>query len=208
MFPPPPRCTRQGQAMQLRPAAGVLYVVTALFTGYWGLRMMFTPGGVWWLLGMFGAPILLLVGGILTFFPQAKKKWLVSLALVIPLVIWVAFLREFLWTYWTFTAAVALVAWGILELASAPKRNWLAGFVASLILAASWIPMSVEALSEYFSPQSKGWDPTLLTLLLVPWVLIVASIIAGIALSKSPGLGAIENGGGLRQPTGHVGEAR
>jgi hypothetical protein len=173
-------------------SAGTLYVVTAFLTGYWGLRMMFTPGGVWWLLSMFGAPILLLVAGILTLFPQVKKRWLLSLAVAIPLVIWVAFLREFLWTYWIFTAAVALIAWGILALASALKKNWLAGFVASLILAASWTPMSVEALSEYFSPQSKGWDPTLLSLVLVPWVLIVASIIAGIALSKSksPGPGA------------------
>jgi hypothetical protein len=61
--------------------------------------------------------------------------------------------------------------------------------------------MSVEALSEYFSPQSKGWDPTLLSLVLVPWVLIVASIIAGIALSKSPGPGAV---GRLGESAEHI----
>lgn len=190
--------------MSMRWEAGILYAVTALVTGYWGLRMMFTPGGVWWLLSMFGAPILLLVGGVLTLFPQVKKRWLVSLAGAIPLVIWAAFLREFLWIYWTFTAAVALATWGILALASALKRNWIAGFMASLILAASWTPISVEVSVEYFSPKNTGTDPMILILVLGPWVLIIASLSAGIALSKSPEPGAVRNGEGLgEQPAAH-----
>lgn len=173
--------------MLKRWAAGFLYLVTALFTGYWGLRFTFAPAGVWWLLTMLGAPILMLVGGVLTLFPRVKKVWLVALAGTILFVIWVAFIREFLWVYWVFAVAVVLVTWGILALASALKREWLAGFVASVILAASWAPVSVEVWVEYFSPKNPGTDQMgLILLVLVPWVLIVASLIAGVALSKSP----------------------
>lgn len=174
----------------MRWTAGILYTVTALVTGYWGLRVMFTPsnGGrfFWWPLIMFGAPILLLVAGILTLFPQVKKRWLVALAGIILFVIWVALIRDFSWTYCTFAVAVTLITWGIVAFTSALKRNWVGGFVASLILAASWTPISVEVSVEYFSPKASGTDPMILILVLAPWVFIIASIIAGIALSKSP----------------------
>lgn len=177
--------------MQLRRAAGILHIVTAFFTGYWGLRMMFAPfpsgSFFWWPLTMFGAPILLLIGGILTLFPRMKKIWLIAIAGTIVLGVWVAFLRDFDLVFWVFAASVALATYGILALTSALRRNWLSGLVASLALAISWIPMSVEVLAQYLSPQSKGWDPPLLlSLVLAPWILILASIVAASILSKSP----------------------
>lgn len=191
--------------MLMRWTAGILYAVTALVTGYLGLRVMFTPSGggrfFWWPLIMFGAPILLLVGGILTLFPQVKKRWLVALAGTILFVVWVAFVRDFSWTYWIFAVAVTLVTWGILALTSALKRNWVGGFMASLILAASWIPVSVEVLVEYFSPKPPNPDPAALLWVLAPSILAFASLIAGVASSKSSG--AIK-GDRLGQPAEHA----
>jgi hypothetical protein len=100
-----------------RIAEGGLYIVTALITGYRTLQLVFTPSGgpfFWWPLVMFGASILLMVA----------------------LIMWIAFLREFLWIFWMFEVTVTLLTWGILGLASVLNRNWIAGFVASLILAA------------------------------------------------------------------------
>jgi hypothetical protein len=180
-------------------AAGGLYVVTALITGYRALPLVFAPSGglfFWWPLVMFGASILLMVGGTQTLAPRMKQRWSVAIAAAVPLIMWIAFLREFLWIFWIFAVTVTLLTWGILALASALNRNWIAGFAASLILAVSWLPISVEALVEYFSPKPPASDPTALLWLVTPNALALVSLVAGIVLCKSPTSGASSAGGG------------
>ena len=149
--------------MPIRQTVGILYVVTAIVSGYWGLRVMFTPsfGGrfFWWPLIFFGAPILLLVGGILTLFPQLKKRWLLALTGTIFFLIWVAFIRDSMWIFWIFAVAVTLVIWGVLTLSSLLQKGWVVARIASLLLAALWIPPSVHALSVYFSQWPSNPDP-------------------------------------------------
>lgn len=177
--------------MLMRWAAGVLYAVTALVTGYWGLQAMFTPSGggrfFWWPLIMFGAPILLLVGGILAIFPQAKKRWLVTLAGTILLVVWVALIRNFSKTYLIFAVVVILITWAVLALASALRNAGVVPFIASLTLAASWLPGSVYAFHAYLVTIPPIANALLLLPLLVPWALIMGSIIIAALLFRFPG---------------------
>jgi len=181
-----------------RAAAGSLYVVTSLITGYRALLFVFAPSGglfFWWPLVMFGASILLMVGGIQTLAPRMKQRWSVAIAAAVPLIMWIALLREFLWIFWMFAVTVTLLTWGILALASALRRNWIAGVAASLLLAASWLPISVEALAEYLSPKPPNPEPTALLWLVMPNALAVVCLVAGIVLCRSPISGASSAGG-------------
>jgi hypothetical protein len=188
-------------------SAGILYVVTAFQTGYLVLYAMLQTvnGGPWswWYPIMLGASILLLVGGVHVVAFRVKEGWLVVLAAALPLAMCGAFgglpLR-----CWVFAIAVAVVTWASLALASAFKRAAITGLIATLILAASWVPPSVRTLSVYFSAKPPDPNPVALLWLLAPWVLIVASIIAGIVLSKSSGPGAVKNGGALGQRAEHI----
>ena len=189
--------------MPVRQAAGVLYVVTALISGYWETSLMLRPliGGPWswWYIIMLGASVLLLVGGVHTVAPQVRWGWLVALAVVVPLVLWGLF-RDGSWVWPTFTVVTALVAWGTLVLASALQRGSIVAIIASVALAAWWVPASVRTLSAYFSPRPSSPDSMELLWALTPALLIIASIITGIVLSKSPGPGGV---GRLGQPAAH-----
>jgi len=174
----------------MRRLAGTIYIVTALVTGYWGLVAMFTPSGgggmFWWPLTMFGAPILLLVGGILTFFPQAKKGWLVGLVGAILFATWATLIRDFSLTYWIFAVGLVFVTLGVLVLASALTRTEVVALIATLALTASWLPGSVNAARAYFFPNPPSVNPPVMFPLLAFWALIItASVLSGIAFFRS-----------------------
>ena len=177
--------------MSMKRAAGVLYGVTALVSGYLGLRMIFTPssGGrfFWWPLIMFGAPILLLVGSILTIFPQVRKIWLVALAGTILFLIWVAFMRDFSGAYLIFAVALIVTTWAAIGLASALRRPVVVALGASLILTMSWIPGSFYAFRATLSAVPPIANALVLLPLLVLWALIIASLITGAMLWRSSG---------------------
>jgi len=190
--------------MQLRQAAGVLYVATALVSGYTEVSLMLRPliGGPWswWYVIMLGASILLLVGGVHTVAPHVRWGWLVALAVIVPLVLWSLF-RDGSWVWLVFTVATALVAWGALALASIFQRGSVVAIIASVALAVWWVPASVRTLGAYFSPRPSSADPMELLWALTPTLLIIASVIIGVVLSKSPGPGAV---GKLGQPPEHI----
>ena len=177
--------------MLMRRLAGIFHVLTALATGYWGLQMIFTPssGGrfFWWPLIMLGASILLLLAGIFVLFPQMKKMWLTALAAALLFFIWVTLIRDFSWIYCIFAVAVTLATWGTLAFASAVKRAGIAAFIASAMLAASWLPGSINAFRAYLFPNPPAANPPVLLPLLVLWALIIASITTGAVLSKYRG---------------------
>ena len=173
----------------------VLYLVTGLITGFLGLRAMFAPssfsGPFYWLpLIALGAPILLLVGAILTLFPRVKKGILVAVPGIILFVVWVAFIRESSWTYWIFSVAVILVNLGVLAICSATHKDDLAALIASLLLAVIWIPGSLHRflanLSLVFGLPNESLLTTLPVLLI--WALIIACVICGFKLMKTPAL--------------------
>lgn len=175
---------------QIRQGAGVLYVVTALVSGYWASYLIgrASIGGPssWWYPITLGASVLLLVGGVHTALPDLKRSWLVAIAAGVSLLPWNlgAWLREGL----TFALVVTLVSWGALAAASTWKRAWIVAFIASVLLAAWWIPASVYNLGVYFSPKQSSLSPMQLAETLIPSVLVVASLIAGPILSRNPGV--------------------
>jgi len=189
--------------MPVRQAAGVLYIVTALISGYWEISLMLRPliGGPWswWYVITLGASVLLLVGGIHTVAPQIRWGWLVGLAVIVPLVLWGLF-RDGSWVWLAFTIVTALAAWGAFVLASTLHRSSVVAIIASAALAVWWVPASVHTLGAYFSPRPSSPDPMELLWALTPALLVIASIIVGVILSKSPGPGAV---GGLGQPAAH-----
>lgn len=194
--------------MPLRQAAGILYVVTAIVSGYWEVSLMLRPliGGPWswWYMIMLGASVLLLVGGVHTVAPQVREGWLVALAAIVPLLLGGLF-RYWSWVWLIFIVATVLVAWGTLTLASVLQRGWVVAFLASVLLAAWWVPASVRTFDAYLSPRPpSNPNPTELLWALTPALLIIASVILGVVLSRLPG-GALRNGGALGgQPAAHV----
>jgi len=189
--------------MPLRQAAGILYIVTAIVSGYWEASLMLRPliGGPWswWYIIMLGASVLLLVGGVHSIAPQVRCGWLVALAVIVPLILWTAF-RDGSWVWLLFTVVMALVAWGTLALASTVQRSSVVAIIASVVLATWWVPASVRTLGAYFSPTPGSPDPMELLWALTPALLVIASVIIGVVSSKSAGRGGV---GGLGQPAAH-----
>ncbi len=191
----------------MRPIAGIFHAVVAVVTGYWGLQVMFSDssGGrfFWWPVTMLGASILLLVGSVLILFPQMKKRWLVGLAGTILFIIWVAFMRDFSWTYCIFAAAVTLITWGTLAFASTLKRPATAPLLASLMLTVAWLPSSVYAFRVTFAAIPPFTNALVLGRLLVLWALVITSVIVGAVLSRLPALEAVRSSEGPGgQPAG------
>jgi hypothetical protein len=176
--------------------AAILHIVTALVTGFVGLRVMFTPLNVgrfyWWPLITFGAPLLLLIGGILILFPHVKRKSLVALVGTVLFVVWVAFIHDLLWTFLVFAVAVVLVAWSVLAISSAAKRDGLVSLIASSVLALSWVPISIDTFR--LPSQNVLQNLAALFPLLFIWGLIIGSVISGFIVTKSPRIGTIKNG--------------
>lgn len=177
--------------MSVETVIAAFDVAIALVTGYWGLQMMFIYSGgrfFWWPLTTFGASVVLLAGSILLVLPRTRKGWLIASAGVIPLVVWVALIRDFSWTYGIFAATVVLFTWATMVLSSAFKRNGFAPFAASLMLAIAWLPSSVNAFRAYLFPDPPFRNPPVLLPLLVLWALIAASIVMGAILFWRSGL--------------------
>lgn len=175
---------------QVTKGAGLLYVVTALVSGYWGLRAMFAPvpdAPFFWLpMVIFSSPILLLVGGLLALFPQLGKKWLVALAGIILLVFWAAFFRDSSKLYLVFAAVVMLTTWGVLGLASKLGKPAVVAFIASVTLALIWLQGAVALFRSTLSvipPVSNALASAIANgPLLVLWAFIIAaSVLSGVA---------------------------
>ncbi len=169
--------------------ASGLCVLTAIITGYWALRLMSLPVNrgpqTWWPTIMLGASILLLGGGTQGVVPQVRGAWLVLFAEVCPLVLCAVLFRALPSKCWFFAFAVALSMGIIQALASALKRAEYVVLVTSLILAASWVPVSVDTLRGYFSPIPRSSGPIVLFPLLALWVLLLESVAVGILLCQS-----------------------
>jgi len=173
---------------QIRRTAGILYVVTALVSGYWASYLIgrASIGGPWswWYVTTLGASVLLLVGGVHIVLPQVRRGWLVAIAAGISLLPWNlgAWHREGV----TFAVVVALGSWAGLALASAWRRPSVVAFIASVVLAAWWTPASVHNVGTYFSPKPPSFDPMQLVWILVPSVLVITSLITAATSSRSP----------------------
>jgi hypothetical protein len=135
---------------------------------------------------MLGASILLLGGGIHAVVPRIRRAWFVLFAGGIPVVLCAVLFRALPLRCWFLAFAVALCMGIIQALARALKRAEYVVLITSLILAASWVPVTVHTLHAYFSPTTGRPAPTALVFLLGMWVLIVESVVAGALLCKSP----------------------
>jgi hypothetical protein len=175
--------------MSVTRIAGIFDAIIALLTGYLGLQMMFasSSGGsfFWWPLTTFGASTLLLVNGIGVVFPLIKKEWLVALAGIILVVTWATLVHDFSWTYCIFVATVVSITWATLALSLALKRPGVAPLLASVILAAAWLPGSVIAFRDYLFPNPPSRNPPVLLPLLVLWGLIIVALAIGAVLFRS-----------------------
>jgi len=144
--------------MQLRQMAGVLYVLTALVSGYWEFNLLMRP----------------LIGG-----PSS------------------------LWYPITLGTSVVLLIAGLLVVVSRTKSSRLVALVATLVLAVWWIPASMHTVDLYFSSRPPAPDSGGLVWTLVPGILVVISLIIGVASWKF--LAATN---GLDRPAGHIPSAR
>ncbi len=125
--------------MQLKQAAGMLYVFTALVSGYWEFNLMLRP----------------LIGGPASF-----------------------------WYPVTLCASVVLLIGGLLILMSRTKVGGPLALLAGLVLAAWWIPASVHTTGAYLSSSPPTPDLAEFVWTLVPGILILVSLIIGVALWK------------------------
>ncbi|MGO8795501.1 MAG: hypothetical protein ACLQLC_11815 [Candidatus Sulfotelmatobacter sp.] len=162
--------------------AGILYSITGLLAGYAAFSMMMQTvnGGPWswWGPVMLGAAILLMVAGIRPFATRLAVGWLVATAAATPLAICAAF------GTWPprccfFALSVGAFALIIFKADVTVGHGDIAAFLASFLLAASLIPVSVNTVRAYLSPNVA--NPSLavpaLLLLLFFWVLIIATLL-------------------------------
>jgi hypothetical protein len=173
-----------------RAIVGGLCVLTAVISGYWALKLMMVllvNGEL--LFGrpaiMLGASIQLLGSGIHSVVPQVRGAWFVLIAAAAPLVLCAVAFSNIPSTCWFFAFAVALCMGITQAISRALKRAEYEILITSLILGASWAPISFDMLHAYFSRSSSLPTP-ILAFLLGMWVLILESIVAGILLGKSP----------------------
>lgn len=178
----------------MRMLAVALNVVTALVMGFFGLRVMFTPLNLgrfyWWPLAMFGAPILLMVGGVRILFPHLKQIFLLTLCAGILFLTWLTFIHYLSWTYCIFAIAEMLTCWGVLSVSSAVNSDGLLSLVAGALLVLSWIPASIETVRAQLKDFLVG-NLANLVLLLFFWALMISSCVLAFMLTKSPGIEAV-----------------
>jgi len=78
--------------MPVTQAAGILYVLAALVSGYWEFNLLLRPliGGPssWWYPVTLASSLVLLIGGILTLASHMKNAWLVVLVASLVLASW------------------------------------------------------------------------------------------------------------------------
>jgi hypothetical protein len=178
--------------MQLmrRAIVGGLCVLTAVISGYLALRIFQQVNGeprAWWTVIMLGASILLLGGGIHVVVTRVPGGWFALFAAAFPLVLCRVLFGVLPLGCWLFAFAVALSMGIIQALAGAFKGPEYVVLITSLILAASWVPVSVNTLRVYFSLTAGSPNRFVLLFLLGMWVLIFESVVAAILLCKSLG---------------------
>ena len=184
--------------MLVRRAAGVLYVVTALISGYWETSLTLRPliGGPWswWYVIALGGSVILLAGGVHALAPRLTRGLLVTLVSGVSLALW-GLVGGSSGIWLAFTLATALAAWGALALAAALRKWSVVGIIAAAVSALFWVPASVRTLGGYFSPATGSPDPVALLWVLAPGFLIIASIVAGLLLCRSAWPGSPEGYG-------------
>jgi|SRR5580693_4680583 hypothetical protein len=165
----------------MRWLAGFLYSVTALLTGYaaFFLMMQTVNGGPWswWGPVMLGASILLMVVGIHAFATRLPVGWLVAIASATPPVICSVF-GEWPLRCWIFALAVGLSALAIFKVDAVIGHGDIAAFLASSLLGASWISVSVNTVRAYFSPNVANPSPAVLVLLFLLWAPIITALLS------------------------------
>lgn len=166
--------------MLIRWAPAALYAVTAVLTGYSALYQMLQTinGGPWswWFPIMLGASILLLIGSFHNVAPLVRPVWLAVIAAAIPLAICSVF-GSLPLRCWVFALAVATLAWASLAVTTSVQNVSLTAFIASLMLAVSWLPVSFHTFHIYFSPYPPNADPIALLPLLILWSLITVCLV-------------------------------
>jgi hypothetical protein len=86
------------------------------------------------------------------------------------------------WSWWypiTFTASVLLLIAGLVSFVSGIKSGRVVALTGSLVLAGWWVPATVHSVRVYFSPKGPTSDPRELLWVLVPILLVLASLVAG-----------------------------
>jgi hypothetical protein len=164
----------------MRAIAGVQYGITALLIGYAAFSMMMQSvnGGPssWWGPVMLGAAILLMVAGVRAFAPRLAIIWLAVMAAATPLGICTAF-GAWPLRCWIFAIALGLAAWAIFKVDVAIRRGDVAAFTVGLLLAISWISISVSTIQSYLSPNAARASVIALIVLLFYWVLIISVLL-------------------------------
>jgi hypothetical protein len=178
-------------------STAILYGITALLCGHAALLMMMQTvnGGTpsWWGPIMLGAAILLMVAGIRAVTPRLAIVWLAAIAATGPIAICTAFAT---WPLrcWIFAVALGLSAYIILKVDRTVKRGDIAALLASFLLAASWISVSLNAIRAYLSPNALKPNTVALVILLFYWVLI-----AGVLLRAGASVLSSASGGRARR---------
>ena len=167
------------------PAISMLYILTALLTGYAAAYQMMQTvnGGPWsWCYPfMLGASILLLVSGIHVAAAAVNVVRLSVIAAAVPLAVCAVFGRLPM-RCWLFALAVGIAAWVCFTLASGTRRNGVPAFISSVVLVASWLPGSVAAVHAYLFPSPPAVNPPGLVPLIILWAFILAvSLMSGAA---------------------------
>lgn len=164
----------------MRWSAGILYSVTAILTGSAAFSMMMQTvnGGPWswWGPVMLGAAILLMVVGIRAFATELAVGWLVAIAAATPPAICSAF-GTWPLRCWVFALAVGISAFVLFRVDAAIRHGDTAAFLASSLLAASWISVSVNTVRAYLSPNVANASLAVPAVMLFFWVLIVATLL-------------------------------
>lgn len=173
----------------MRWAAGLLYVVTGLLTGYAAVYQMMQTvnGGPWsWSYPfMLGASVLVLVSGVQNVFADIGAVWLALIAAVLPIG-FCALFGTVPVRCWVFAIIIGAVTWACFTLAGG-RRPGLPALIASGALIASWLPSSVATIYAYLFPNLPAVNQPVLTPLIVFWMfLLAAMIISSVSFFRAP----------------------
>ncbi len=94
------------------------------------------------------------------------------------------------WSWWypiTLVASVVLLVGGILTLVGGIRSARSVAPAGSFVLAGWWIPATIHSVRVYFSPNAPTSDPRELLWVLIPVLLVMASLVAGVALFSYQG---------------------
>jgi hypothetical protein len=173
----------------MRWAAGLLYVVTGLITGYaTAYQMMQTVnGGPWsWTYPlMLGGSVLMLAAGAHIVFAKTSAVWLALIAATLPIG-FCALFGSIPVRCWVFAIIIGAVTWACFTFAVG-RRPGLPALIISGALVTSWLPSSVATIYAYLSSNPPAMNQPVLTPLIVFWIfLLAAMIISGVSFFRTP----------------------